>query len=73
MAMARGKEKDTRTSQEKLTDLIAEIGAQEAVLKDLKQQKKDLENAIEAEKKEEIFKKIQASGKTIDEILESLK
>lgn len=71
--MARGKEKDTRTSQEKLTDLIAEIGAQEAVLKDLKQQKKDLENAIEAEKKEEIFKKIQASGKTIDEILESLK
>lgn len=71
--MARGKKKDTRTSQEKLTDLIAEIGAQEAVLKDLKQQKKDLENAIEAEKKEEIFKKIQASGKTIDEILESLK
>lgn len=71
--MARGKKKDTRTSQEKLTDLIAEIEAQEAVLKDLKQQKKDLENAIEAEKKEEIFKKIQASGKTIDEILESLK
>lgn len=71
--MARGKKKDARTSQEKLTDLIAEIEAQEAVLKDLKQQKKDLENAIEAEKKEEIFKKIQASGKTIDEILESLK
>lgn len=67
--MARGKKKDTRTSQEKLTDLIAEIEAQEAVLKDLKQQKKDLENAIEAEKKEEIFKKIQASGKTIDDIL----
>lgn len=71
--MARGKKKDTRTSQEKLTDLIAEIEAQETVLKNLKQQKKDLENAIEVEKKEEIFKKIQASGKTIDEILESLK
>lgn len=71
--MARGKKRDTRTSQEKLTDLIAEIEAQEAVLKNLKQQKADLEKIIEAEKKEEIFKKIQASGKTIDEILESLK
>lgn len=71
--MARGKKKDTRTSQEKLTDLIAEIGAQEAVLKNLKQQKADLEKIIEDEKKEEIFRKIQASGKTIDEILESLK
>lgn len=71
--MARGKKRDTRTSQEKLTDLIAEIEAQEAVLKNLKQQKADLEKIIEDEKKEEIFRKIQASGKTIDEILESLK
>lgn len=71
--MARGKKRDTRTSQEKLTDLIAEIEAQETVLKNLKQQKADLEKIIENEKKEEIFKKIQASGKTIDEILESLK
>ena len=71
--MARGKKKDTRTSQEKLTDLIAEIEAQEAALKNLKQHKADLEKIIEDEKKEEIFKKIQASGKTIDEILESLK
>ena len=71
--MARGKKRDTRTSQEKLTDLIAEIEAQETVLKNLKQHKADLEKIIEDEKKEEIFKKIQASGKTIDEILESLK
>lgn len=71
--MARGKKRDTRTSQEKLTDLIAEIEAQETVLKNLKQHKADLEKIIEDEKKEEIFRKIQASGKTIDEILESLK
>lgn len=67
--MPRGKKKDTRTLQEKLSDLTAEIAKQEAALKDLKQQKKDLENAIEDEKREEVFRKIEASGKTIDDIL----
>lgn len=67
--MPRGKKKDTRTLQEKLSDLTAEITKQEAALKDLKQQKKDLENAIEDEKREEVFRKIEASGKTIDDIL----
>lgn len=71
--MPRGKKKDTRTLQEKLSDLTAEIAKQEAALKDLKQQKKDLENAIEDEKREEVFRKIEASGKTIDDILEALK
>lgn len=67
--MPRGKKKDTRTLQEKLSDLTAETAKQEAALKDLKQQKKDLENAIEDEKREEVFRKIEASGKTIDDIL----
>lgn len=67
--MPRGRKKDTRTLQEKLADLNVEITKQEAVLKDLKQQKKDLENAIEDEKREEVFRKIEASGKSIDDIL----
>lgn len=67
--MPRGKKKDTRTLQEKLADLNVEITKQEAVLKDLKQQKKDLENAIEDEKREEVFRKIEASGRSIDDIL----
>lgn len=71
--MPRGKRKDTRTTQEKLNDLVIEIEKQEAVLKNLKQQKAALEKAIEDEQKEELFQKVKASGRTIEEILKSLK
>lgn len=71
--MPRGKRKDTRTAQEKMNDLVIEIEKQEAVLKNLKQQKADLEKAIEDEQKEELFQKVKASGRTIEEILKSLK
>lgn len=71
--MPRGKRKDTRTAQEKMNDLVIEIEKQEAVLKDLKQQKAALEKAIEDEQKEELFQKVKASGRTIEEILKILK
>lgn len=71
--MPRGKRKDTRTAQEKLNDLVIEIEKQEAVLKNLKQQKAALEKAIEDEQKEELFQKVKASGRTIEEILKILK
>lgn len=71
--MPRGKRKDTRTAQEKLNDLVIEIEKQEAILKDLKQQKATLEKAVEDEQKEELFQKVKASGRTIEEILKILK
>lgn len=71
--MPRGKRKDTRTAQEKMNDLVIEIEKQEAVLKDLKQQKATLEKAVEDEQKEELFQKVKASGRTIEEILKILK
>lgn len=70
--MPRGRKKDMRTSQEKLTDLISEIERQEALLKELRTQRKALEKTIEDEKKEALFRKVEASGKTIEELLSSL-
>ena len=70
--MPRGRKKDMRTSQEKLTDLISSIERQEALLKELRTQRKALEKAIEDEKKEALFRKVEASGKTIEELLSSL-
>ena len=70
--MPRGRKKDMRTSQKILTDLISEIERQEALLKELRTQRKALEKAIEDEKKEALFRKVEASGKTIEELLSSL-
>ena len=70
--MPRGRKKDTRTSQEKLTDLLSEIENQEALLRELRAKKRALEKSIEDEKKDALFQKIQASGKTIEELLSVL-
>lgn len=70
--MPRGRKKDTRTSQEKLTDLLSEIERQETLLRELKAKKRALEKSIEDEKKEALFRKIEASGKTIEELLSAL-
>lgn len=70
--MPRGRKKDTRTSQEKLIDLLSEIENQEALLRELRAKKRALEKSIEDEKKDALFQKIQASGKTIEELLSAL-
>ena len=63
--MARGKAKDTRTTAQKLDDIVAQIEAAETNLKELKSQKKELQAQLEQEKIDTLLATIKASNLSV--------
>lgn len=71
--MPRGRKKqENMTLEEKLANLTAQIEETEAKLKEMRYQKKETEKQIEEQKKDQLYKAVVASGKTIEEILDVL-
>mgnify|MGYP000299726309 FL=1 len=52
--------------------MTAQIERTEDTLKDLRRQRKEIEKLLEEQKKEQLYKAVVDSGKTIEEILEVL-
>ncbi len=68
--MARGRKKlENITLEEQLEAVVKQIEEAETNLKNLRQKRKEIEVKIKEEKKEELYKAVVASGKSIDEIL----
>lgn len=55
-----------------IADVTEQIEKVETTLKELRRQKKEIEQQIEERKKEQLYKAVIESGKTIEEILEVL-
>lgn len=71
--MPRGRKRQENASlEERLADVIAQIGRAEDTLKDLRRHRKDIEKQLEEQKKEQLYKAVIASGKTIEEVMEVL-
>lgn len=71
--MPRGRKKQENILlEEKLADVTEQIEKVETMLKELRRQKKEIEQQIEERKKEQLYKAVIESGKTIEEILEVL-
>lgn len=71
--MPRGRKKQENILlEEKLADVTEQIEKVETTLKELRRQKKEIEQQIEERKKEQLYKAVIKSGKTIEEILEVL-
>lgn len=71
--MPRGRKKQENISlEERLADVTAQIERTEDTLKDLRRQRKDIEKQLEEQKKEQLYKAVVDSGKTIEEVLEVL-
>lgn len=71
--MSRGRKKQENVLlEEKLADVTEQIEKVETTLKELRRQKKEIEQQIEERKKEQLYKAVIESGKTIEEILEVL-
>lgn len=72
--MPRGRKKrDVLSLDEQLTEVVEQIIVSEETLKKLKIKKREIEQQIEENKKEQLYRAVVKSGKTIDEILEVLK
>lgn len=71
--MARGKFKDTRTTTQKLDDIIAQIEAAEVSLKELKSQKKELQAQLEQEKVDTLLATIKASNLSLEDATNYIK
>ena len=71
--MARGKAKDTRTTTQKLDDIIAQIEAAETNLKELKSQKKELQAQLEQEKIDTLLATIKASNLSVEDATNYIK
>lgn len=72
--MPRGRKKrDVLSLDEQLTEVVEQIIVSEETLKKLKIKKREIEQQIEENKKEQLYRSVVKSGKTIDEILEVLK
>lgn len=71
--MARGKFKDTRTTAQKLDDIVAQIEATEANLKELKAQKKELQAQLEQEKVDTLLATIKASNLSLEDATNYIK
>lgn len=69
IAMARGRKK-AASPEEQLQQIIEEISTKENELKELKVQKKELEEKIKNQKLEDLYSIIKESGKSLDEIKE---
>lgn len=71
--MARGRKKQVNlTLEEQLIAVNDEIAACEEQIKALKQKRKEIDKLIKEEKKEALFKAVEESGKSIDDILSAL-
>ena len=71
--MPRGRKKQENILlEEKLADVTEQIEKAENTLKELRRQQKEIEQQIEERKKEQLYKAVIESGKTIEEILEVL-
>ena len=68
--MARGRK--NYTLEEKLEKITNDIAAYKASIKELEEQKKQIEKEIKAQKIEQISELIEASGKSLDEVKELL-
>ena len=71
--MARGRIKDTRTTTQKLDDIIAQIEATEANLKELKAQKKELQAQLEQEKIDTLLATIKESNLSLEDATNYIK
>lgn len=71
--MARGKFKDTRTTTQKLNDIVAQIEAAEVSLKELKLQKKELQAQLEQEKIDTLLATIKASNLSLEDATNYIK
>lgn len=65
--MARGKFRDTRTTAQKLDDIVTQIEETEANLKELKSQKKELQAQLEQEKIDTLLATIKASNLSLED------
>ena len=65
--MPRGRKKQENILlEEKLADVTEQIEKVETTLKELRRQKKEIEQQIEERKKEQLYKAVIKSGKTIE-------
>lgn len=71
--MARGKMRDTRTTTQKLDDIITQIEETEANLKELKAQKKELQAQLEQEKVDTLLATIKASNLSLEDATNYIK
>lgn len=71
--MARGRKKQVNiTLEEQLEAINNEISACEEQIKELKQKRKEIDKLIKEEKKEALYKAVEESGKSIEDILSAL-
>lgn len=71
--MGRGRKKQENITLEGQLELVVkQIEETETSLKNLRQKRKEIEARIKEEKKEELYKAVVASGKSIDEILAAI-
>lgn len=71
--MARGRKKQVNISlEEQLEAVNNEITACEEQIKALKQKRKEIDKMIKEEKKEALYKAVEESGKSIEDILSAL-
>lgn len=68
--MGRGRKRQENITLEGQLELVVkQIEETETSLKNLRQKRKEIEARIKEEKKEELYKAVVASGKSIEEIL----
>lgn len=71
--MARGRKKQENfTLEEQMNNLLKQIEEAELNLKNLRTKRKELESKIKEEQKEKLYKAVLDSGKSIEEIIESI-
>ncbi len=71
--MPRGRKKqENLTLEEQLAAVAKEIAECEEHLKELKSRRKELNNQIEDKQKDELYRAVMNSGKTIEDILAAL-
>ncbi|MFR1876238.1 MAG: flagellar export protein FliJ [Mediterraneibacter faecis] len=71
--MARRKKLENTSLEEQLEYVEQEICTKESDLKELRHKAKEIQKEIEEKQKDELFKALVASGKTIDEVMRFIK
>ncbi len=71
--MARRKKLENTSLEEQLEYVEQEIRTKESDLKELRHKAKEIQKEIEEKQKDELFKALVASGKTIDEVMRFIK
>ncbi|MBM6804863.1 flagellar export protein FliJ [Mediterraneibacter glycyrrhizinilyticus] len=71
--MARRKKLENISLEEQLKYVEKEIRTKESDLKELRHKAKEIHKRMEEKQKDELFKALVASGKTIDEVMNFIK